>query len=1030
MPRFPIPWLHRWAQRSGWRTAVVIAGLAIFLTACFPGSQFLPPAGAIPLRYELYKDRYRREYSIQSRPTGSAKEVAEAFMRQYQPGPLPRIFEHSILTDRHGEFLAELVSEGRRTWVSIDLIPQTLIDAVVATEDASFFDNDGIDEKRLVGALIQNFQNGAISAGGSTITMQMARNLFFPPEKRFDQSLNRKITEIFLAQDLTRLLTKQEILEIYLNLVYFGNGAYGVEAASQTYFGKSVKELDWAQATLLAGLPQSPVGWDPYSNFDGTKLRQRTVLNLLVKRNYLTTAQADDIFGKQINLKPLAKSETLAPHFVRYVEQQLASDLNIVPGRAGLRVTTTLDLQMQQIAQNIVSEQVNALRGPFNLTNGALVALKPRHAEILVMVGSADFNNRTISGQVNIALSPRQPGSTMKAVLYSTAFNDNLISPSTIVWDLPVRYTVAKVQTYIPSNYDFKFHGPVTVRTAFANSYNVPAIKVIDAVGPDRVAQIGRAMGLTTLSDQPGTYNLPLTLGANEVTLLDLTNVFHTIDNGGIYAPYRYILGIKDSAGQDLNLYPEAPWWQAISPQAAFLATSIMSDYKARQPAFGANTPLNLAVYPAAAKTGTSSSFRDNWTVGFTRHLVVGVWAGNSSGRPMLGASGVTGAAPIWNKFLTRVLTDTKLVEGTLGVSTDPAYWQFEPPAGVVERELECPKEIYCSRKSEFYTTDWLEKSGRNGPTGDSIAMRDRVARVNVTNGGNTYFAGVCSTPRGAERTLLTLPSGFGQLAPIQPAIGNRLDSLQLAPSLPLPGLSQWQFVPIPDQVNDKIAKERLDAILWSGQVGTSIHFGPCSTVASIVHSLFGKNAVATVVYPDLTQEILASEAAQSPTITQTATVTVTAQPITVTLTPSATRTPRITPTPSATPTPPDAVTPTPVIAQEISSRNIGYLAANFYEDNNCPGHYILGTVLNADGGPVAGIHVRAVDQWGNIIDGMSKSGAADFGQWDIPIDFRVRSFSVVVLGDDGSPISPVVNINHQGDVGAKCHHIVWQRVK
>ncbi len=1007
------------ARRIGnkpWQSYVLFV-LLFGLTACFPGSQFAPLVDTVPLRYETFKQRYEKEYPTLSRPAGSVKEIAEAFMRQYQPGPLPRVFEHSLITDRHGRLLAELVDEGRRTWVGIDAISQRLINAVVSTEDATFFDNDGVDERRLVGALLQNFKSGDISSGGSTITMQMARNLFFAPEKRFDQSLDRKITEIFLAKALTELLSKDEVLEIYLNLVYFGNGAYGTEAAAQTYFGKSTASLTWSEATLLAGLPQSPAGLDPYTNFEGARKRQRTVLDLLVRRGYLTATQADDIFAQPIILNTTTNPPIQAPHFVQFVKNRLAEDLKLVPGRAGLRVTTTLDLEMQNIAQKIVYDQVIALRG-YNLTNGALVAMKPRHAEILVMVGSADFNSRAIAGQVNIALSPRQPGSTMKAILYATAFNDNLISPSTIVWDLPVRYTVAKVQTYIPANYDLKFHGPVTIRTAFSNSYNVPAIKVIDAVGPDRVAQIGRDMGLTSLTDQPGYYNLPLTLGANEVTLLDLTNAYHTLANQGIYSPYRYVLKVEDAAGNALDLYPEEPWWQAISPEAAFLATSIMSDYKARQPAFGVNTPLNLAVYPAAAKTGTSSSFRDNWTMGFTRNLVVGVWAGNSNGRPMIGTSGVTGAAPIWNKFLTRVLTDTHLIEDTLGVSPDPAYWQFEPPAGVVERPLECPKEVYCSRKTEYYTQDWLNDSERPGPTGDGIAMNDRVATVRVTSGSSSYFAGVCSTPAGNPRTLLTLPSGFGQLAPSHASAQRLINSLQLAPSLPAPGESRWQFAPVAAAVNDKIAKERLDAIRWSGRAGTSIQLGPCNSVAEVVSSLFGKDAVATVVYPDHSEEIKAIERANAPT--PTATITATRQ---ITGTPRATPTAQPTGTGEATPTPSATPQPAPVIVGD-------YSVANFFEDDNCPGNYLLGFVLNKEGAAIPGITVRAVDQWGNVATGVTKSGQYDFGRWDIPLDFRARTFTVNVISDNGTIGGPAITINHQGDSGPKCHHIIWQKVK
>lgn len=341
-----------------------------------------------------------------------------------------------------------------------------------------------------------------------------------------------------------------------------------------------------------------------------------------------------------------------------------------------------------------------------------------------------------------------------------------------------------------------------------------------------------------------------------------------------------------------------------------------------------------------------------------------------------------------------------------------------------MQRALDCPKEIYCSQTKEYYRTDWLEKSGRNGPIGDGIAMHDRVATVRVSTGSDSYFAGVCSTPLGDERTLLTLPTGFGQLAPKQPTAVRLINSLQLSPYLPVPSLNRWQFVPIPESVDVKIVQDRQDAIRWSGRVGTAIHLGPCTDIATLVRSLFGKNAIATVIYPDRTAEIKAFEtiqnAAKTPTVSPTPTITAMA----LAGTPGAIATPTPTQTAQATPT------PTPPTLPATQATGGQYVVANFYQDNNCPGHYLIGFVLNAQGTAIPGIAIRAIDQWGNVATGVTKSGAADFGSWDIPLDFRPRNFSVFVLDDNGSIASPTITINHQGDSGPKCHHIVWQETR
>ncbi|RME64970.1 MAG: penicillin-binding protein, partial [Caldilineae bacterium] len=389
---------------------------------------------------------------------------------------------------------------------------------------------------------------------------------------------------------------------------------------------------------------------DLFRNFSGAKARQRTVLDLMVRHGFLTQAQADEAFAAPLVLNPAPDVQTRrAPHFVNYVLAELEGRLGeTFVRRAGLHIYTTLDLELQNAAQEIVRSKVAELAPRYGMNNAALVALRPGTAEVLVMVGSADFFDASIQGQVNVAASLRQPGSSIKPILYATALSDNLISPATVLWDTPVTYTVGAGQVYAPLNYDRKFHGPVTARAALANSYNVPAVKLLAGVGVPRMLESARSMGLRSLSRGPEWYGLSLTLGGGEVTLLDLATAYHTLANGGQALPAQTIRAITDSRGQAL-LDEEPPTGvQAITPAAAYLITDMLSDNPARTPMFGSRSPLVLS-RPAAAKTGTTDDNRDAWTMGYTRYLLAGVWTGNTDGRPMQRATGASAAAPIWN---------------------------------------------------------------------------------------------------------------------------------------------------------------------------------------------------------------------------------------------------------------------------------------------------------------------------------------------------------------------------------------------
>ena len=658
------------------------------------------------------------------RPAPDTLGAVEAYLQKYQPGPLHRVFQTSRLYDHHGVLLAERWSDGRRTWLPLSRIPQYLVDATIATEDATFYTNPGVDAARIAGAALGNAQQGDVVSGASTITMQLARNLFLGDDQRYQQSMDRKMLEAGLAQEVTSLFSKDEILEMYLNLLNYGHLTYGPEAASQVYFGKSAADLSLAEATLLAGIPQQPANLDLFTNFEAAKARQRVVLDMMVRHGLLLQTDADKTFAESVTLNPApdASLPNVTPHFAQYVWEVLDSRLGEGAAvRSGLTVTTTLDLKMQDLAQGIVARKVKELKPKHDLSNAALVAMRPGSGEILAMVGSVDFKDTAISGEVNVAVSQRQPGSAIKPLLYAAALNDDLISPATILWDVPVTYTVGNGLIYKPVNYDSKFHGPVTVRTALANSYNIPAVKLLDALTIERMLKAAETFGIRSLNRGKEWYGLSLTLGGGEMTLLELTGAFAALASGGQLVTPEPVLAVVDALGRPVEAAlpkkGEAP--QAVSSAAAFQVTDILSDNAARTPMFGAASPLKLS-RPAAVKTGTTDDFRDNWTVGYLRHLVTGVWAGNADGRPMKKVSGVAGAAPIWHEFMEGVLADETL-RRTLSTDDDPAAWQFVPPPSV-ERRDECPPGATCRKGGEYFSRAWLDAAGEAGPLADSLA--------------------------------------------------------------------------------------------------------------------------------------------------------------------------------------------------------------------------------------------------------------------------------------------------------------------
>ncbi len=577
------------------------------------------------------------------------------------------------ILDRHGDLLYEIIDprSGTRTRLPLANIPVACQQATIATEDASFYSNAGIDLRGIVRAALQNTQSGEIVSGGSTITQQLARTLLLSTGERSERTLTRKLREIVLALRINARFGKDDILTLYLNEIYYGSLAYGLEAAAQTYFDTSVRNLDLAQCALLAGLPQLPAQYNPLIHPEAARDRQRVVLGLMVEQGYITQSEADEAANEPMKFR--SASSLIAPHFVVYVRQQLEAAIGAEALSSGeWIITTTLDLNLQRAAEEAVKRHVDDLRAQ-DVSSAAVVVLDPRTGEILAMVGSADYDDDMIDGAVNAALALRQPGSAMKPILYALAFERGW-SPGDVVYDVPTAFVDESGETYIPANYDNQSHGPVSLRQALANSYNLPAVILQKRIGTRDFLELARNMGLTTLSDAK-RYGLTLTLGGGEVRLLDLTAAYGVLANGGRAVQPCSIKEIS-SPKLDSSLFTlqrEVSLWDSslcqlpitnyqspisnlqsptlLDPRAISMLTDVLSDNDARADQFGLFSPLRLP-FPAAAKTGTTSNYRDNWTLGYTPQRVVGVWVGNPDGHPMSHISGVDGAGPIWHDVM------------------------------------------------------------------------------------------------------------------------------------------------------------------------------------------------------------------------------------------------------------------------------------------------------------------------------------------------------------------------------------------
>ncbi|MBI2031638.1 MAG: penicillin-binding protein [Candidatus Levybacteria bacterium] len=553
--------------------------------------------------------------------------------------------------DRNDNLLFQIYASENRTFIPLSSIPKYMQEATIAIEDKDFYTNPGFNMLAIARAAKANLSGEALQ-GGSTITQQLIKSTLLTPEL----SLTRKIKEVILAFWTEKIYTKQQILEMYLNQIPYGGTAWGVEAAAQTYFGKNAKDLDLSESAFLASLPNAPTLYSPYGeNPNLWKKRQKEVLEKMVDFKYISKNESLSAQKKELQFKT-PQIPIHAPHFVMYVKDLLVKRYGLaMVEKGGLTVKTSLDLKTQEMAQKIVSEEVEK-NTYLNLSNGAALITDPRNGDILAMIGSRDYSD-TNGGNYNITTALRQPGSSIKVVTYSAALS-NKFTASTIIDDSPISFTSLGAPTYSPVNYDGRFHGKMTLRSALANSVNIPAVKTLNAVGIPTMVGLAKKMGISTWGD-PEQYGLAITLGAADVKMLDMTSVYGVFANQGVRVNINPILKITDYQGNVLEEKDEVEGKKVLDPGIGFIISDILADNNARAMEFGINSPLFIPNHKVSVKTGTSDNKRDNWTIGYTSSYVVAVWVGNNDNSPMSQnlASGITGAAPIWNRIMNHLIS-------------------------------------------------------------------------------------------------------------------------------------------------------------------------------------------------------------------------------------------------------------------------------------------------------------------------------------------------------------------------------------
>jgi len=629
-----------------------------------------PPKPTRPKRKSRFKPGWKRFFTWVFR-LAALGIVLVAIMFLYYAHDLPdpnklldrNVPESTKIYARDGSLLYEIHGEYKRTLVNLDQIPPVAQEATIAIEDKDFYKEGGVSLTGTARAVLADVLSGRKAQGGSTITQQFVKNAILTDNK----SIDRKIREVILAIAIDAHFSKSQILQLYLNEIPYGRNAYGIEAAGETYFNKSSKDLDLAESAYLAAMIQAPTYYNPSGPHRADlDARKNTVLALMQQQGYISSSQEKQAQTEVVEFSQITNG-IKAPHFVLWVEDYLNSKYGeSTLQEGGLQVYTTLDPRLQSIAETVVKNDVDKESVKHNAHNAALVAIDPKTGQVLAMVGSKDYfgtsepagctpgKNCTFEPNVNVAIAQRQPGSSFKPYVYGTAFKQGFnYSPASMLVDVVTDFGTYNGKDYIPHNYNDQSYGPVSIRQAFAGSLNVPAVKMLDLVGVDNAVQTAHDLGITSpLAD----CGLSLVLGGCEVRLLDHVAAYSVIANEGVKNSETPILKILDKNGNVLEQYQGNPQ-NVLDPQDAYELISIMTDNNARTFIFGANSPLTLPGRVVAAKTGTTQNFRDGWTLGFTPSLAAGVWAGNNDGTLLKnGSDGVVVAAPIWHDFMLQAL--------------------------------------------------------------------------------------------------------------------------------------------------------------------------------------------------------------------------------------------------------------------------------------------------------------------------------------------------------------------------------------
>ncbi len=607
-----------------------------------------------------------------------------------------KIFDRTgtiVLYDVHGTM--------RRTAIPLDQMSPYIAKAAIAIEDATFYQNSGFRPLSFLRAIAANLFSGSYAQGGSTITQQVVKNALLTQDK----TLIRKLKEIILALRLTRVYTKDQILNTYLNETAYGGTIYGVEEASQYFFGIPAKDVDLAQAAYLAALPQAPTYYSPYGNHrDALDARKNLVLSQMLENNFITQEEYDQAKNESVQFSDPKNAGIKAPHFVFFIEEYLEQKYGAdAVAQGGLHVVTTLDYDLQQHAEATVAKFAPGLLKNLNASNQGIVAIDPKTGQILTMVGSKGYFDDTIDGKVNITIANRQPGSSFKPFVYATAFEKGY-TPDTVVFDVQTQFSAACAPTdvtngtypcYAPTNFDGGWEGPMKLRAALARSENIPAIKVLYLAGIQNSLDTAHNMGITTLNLSPNHYGLPLVLGGGEVKLLDMTSAYGVFANDGVRNPPTGVLRVEDASGNILETYQQESS-QVLEPRIARLMNDVLSDNVARSPEFGLNSPLFFSGYDVASKTGTTNDFHDAWVVGYTPSISVGAWTGNNDNSSMAKNKASFLVAPMWHDFVVYALSKYSSPSDTFpapgpdpDVATMPAVltgnWNADPSQGVHE---------------------------------------------------------------------------------------------------------------------------------------------------------------------------------------------------------------------------------------------------------------------------------------------------------------------------------------------------------